>query len=471
MATAQYLIDQIRKTLNDKVLVDGLSYHWKDAELLRWISDAQCEIVKYKPEANVVTSAFQPIEGSAFQELNAEVAHKLIRVEANDGGGAGDGIGITGAWSPRLYFTFGGANPNTQYTARTSEPEHSAVNRSVTVFILFAYNATNTTVLNALTYGGQTVQLYPVGGSFYAGSKYNWLWVGIMYWENGAPATDAVQASFNVLPEEAGFVAKTFDNVTLNSHQTHFLSVGPVSSADMPAEALVAGGVDILAYNADPYYNGHTPTMEFSPLATVMQHFTPTYQYALGYAEYRPMVDGNQAVSAREKFNFPTVWRAARLWMEPFAPAQLGSGTVIRMVQKDVLDSFFSGWTSSVTGGDPYTIVPDYYKAWAPSPVNPRGFYLYPTPRIEQLVHVTYAAIPLEVTSGAATLTLPDVYLDAIREYVVFRAYLKRARTYSIEAAIAALERFGKQLNLSRSIMNAITAELPRPTSTGPVTA
>lgn len=114
---------------------------------------------------------------------------------------------------------------------------------------------------------------------------------------------------------------------------------------------------------------------------------------------------------------------------------------------------------------------PGYYTLWAAEPDDPRRFYLYPKPAANQAVWVTYAAMPPEVASSAATLTLSDVYLDALRDYAVFRAYLKRARTYSLEAAMAALERFGKQLNLSRSIMQAIAAGAERPSAQGPVTA
>lgn len=232
MATAQALIDQVRRTLNDEVDTAEFPYRWSNEELLRWISDGQREVVKHKPEANVVTAVFTPVVGETYQTLDFNACYKLVRVEAN------------------------------------------------------------------------------------------------------------------------------------------------VVSGD-----------------------------------------TPIY------------------------------------------------GTAIRLVQRDVLDSFQPGWHSRVE------TVPEttgaFFRAWAACAHDPRGFYLYPTPVAGQQVWVTYAAVPGELADVEAALTLSDLYLDPLHDYTVFRAYLKRARTYSKDAAMAALTRFARQLNLSRQIIIAIAQS---PSSEGPVT-
>lgn len=95
MATAQEVIDRARELINDvaSTFVSGL--RWSDAELLRWLTDGQREIVKLKPEANSVTSLFTVIGGSPRQRLDSAVAYRLIRVEANGSAAAPQGGVLT----------------------------------------------------------------------------------------------------------------------------------------------------------------------------------------------------------------------------------------------------------------------------------------------------------------------------------------------------------------------------------------
>ena len=83
MATAQDVIDRARDLINDvpSAFVSGV--RWTDAELLRWITDAQREIVKHKPEAYPLTEIFTVTGGSPRQRLDPALAYRLIRVEAN----------------------------------------------------------------------------------------------------------------------------------------------------------------------------------------------------------------------------------------------------------------------------------------------------------------------------------------------------------------------------------------------------
>ena len=143
-----------------------------------------------------------------------------------------------------------------------------------------------------------------------------------------------------------------------------------------------------------------------------------------------------------------------------------GWGRVIRLVQRDVIDSFAATWQQQTATGAAAT----YFKAWAADVNDPCAFYVYPPARADDSVWVTYSKIPAELTDDADLLTLSDVYVDAMTDYILFRAYLKRARTYSAEAANAALQRFGAQLKLSRAILDSIAAYAQRPSVDPPVT-
>lgn len=83
MATAQNVIDRVRQVINDLASDFIVAVRWTDAELLLWITDAQCEIVKTKPEAYPVTAVFPVAADIPRQRLDPAVAYRLIRVEAN----------------------------------------------------------------------------------------------------------------------------------------------------------------------------------------------------------------------------------------------------------------------------------------------------------------------------------------------------------------------------------------------------
>jgi hypothetical protein len=83
MATAQDVIDRARELINDVASSFVSGFRWSDAELLRWLTDGQREIVKLKPEANAVTALFTVVDRLPRHRLNPMLAYRLIRVEAN----------------------------------------------------------------------------------------------------------------------------------------------------------------------------------------------------------------------------------------------------------------------------------------------------------------------------------------------------------------------------------------------------
>lgn len=91
MATAQDVINRARELINDAPSAFVSGVRWTDTELLRWITDAQREVVKHKPEAYPLTKIFIVTGGSPRQRLDPTMAYRLIRVEANGAAGTDPG--------------------------------------------------------------------------------------------------------------------------------------------------------------------------------------------------------------------------------------------------------------------------------------------------------------------------------------------------------------------------------------------
>lgn len=66
------------------ILQDTTSVRWPEAEMLRWMSDAQREIVLYRPDASVTNTNFQLASGATKQTLPSQ-AIRLIDVVRNMG--------------------------------------------------------------------------------------------------------------------------------------------------------------------------------------------------------------------------------------------------------------------------------------------------------------------------------------------------------------------------------------------------
>lgn len=132
--------------------------------------------------------------------------------------------------------------------------------------------------------------------------------------------------------------------------------------------------------------------------------------------------------------------------------------SAIRVVDRDVLDTFDSGWMTRGPITDPAD--GEYYKLFVRDRDDPLGFWLYPAPsNVADIVIVTYVGIPAELTAAGDTLSLSDMYIDPLINYCMYRAANTQSSGYSASAAAAAITRFGEQLNLSReTIMSLIGA-------------
>lgn len=115
--------------------------------------------------------------------------------------------------------------------------------------------------------------------------------------------------------------------------------------------------------------------------------------------------------------------------------ASSGAGKrAVRLVEREVLDAQNPNWHDPmVTGGAAHTTV---VKHFAYDETNPRNFYVYPGVAGGAYLEIIYSANPATVTQGG-NLSIPDIFANAIMNYVLYMAYMKDAE-YATNAQRAA---------------------------------
>jgi hypothetical protein len=157
----------------------------------------------------------------------------------------------------------------------------------------------------------------------------------------------------------------------------------------------------------------------------------------------------------------PSIYAGLVAVGEVAAPPSPQYGTVISLVEKDVLDSFSSAWTrpASRTPGPNL----DYYRAYAMDPNDPLAFWLSPRGYGGADVIVTFAAIPTAVAAITDTLTLSDMYVPDLVDYLAYRALSKDARAGAKVLAQQFRESFLMRLGAGRQILRQIGQAAARP--------
>ncbi len=105
-------------------------------------------------------------------------------------------------------------------------------------------------------------------------------------------------------------------------------------------------------------------------------------------------------------------------------------GSAIRLISREVLDTQIPTWHSE-TG---QTAVKHYMF----DPRSPRIYYVYPRVHAttQVWVELIYSSAPTDVATLAGTITLDDIYANALVDFILYRAYGKDAE-YAANAGYA----------------------------------
>jgi len=96
----------------------------------------------------------------------------------------------------------------------------------------------------------------------------------------------------------------------------------------------------------------------------------------------------------------------------------------VRLVSREVLDAQTPDWHDPTVGGDAaHTSVIKHYIY---DEANPRNFYVYPGVSGNSYLEIIYSANPSAVAQSD-NLDIPDIYANAVMNYVLYMAYMKDA--------------------------------------------
>lgn len=457
MATAQDVIDRVREVINDNANAFITTVRWSDTELLRWITDAQREVVKVKPESYALTRVFAPEPNMARQRLDSTLAYRLIRVEAN---AIGDEI-VTpvSLVDEQFHGTSNGATG--ALSVEYAVPAFDDPVPSVFVVVLAFFEAVSNidTLIDGLTLDGVPMTVHSVTelSSTTAKAVVAYVaWADLPYSANpmllttGDPTSAAagtiaiftLQGVDRLSPnatsaDNLGYVSEYSDK-TLTLESSFFAAGQAVLAAYAQSNSAGDSGPYGITAGADSYTESTQMAADlqdepFSELRMTAQTYfgRPTDPMLRWFTDGDGYVNGGFAVVV--------------------SPTSLRFGDTLRIVERDVLDSFRPSWTRS-----PSTERENYYRSYCMDANDPLGFWLVPCPDIEHKVWVTYAGVPATLDTPADLLSLSDMYIAPVVDYTVYRGLTKESREANREVAERYLRSFYAALGVHRPVLQSI---------------
>ena len=136
-------------------------------------------------------------------------------------------------------------------------------------------------------------------------------------------------------------------------------------------------------------------------------------------------VNATVTLATGTKQSIPTAGNRLLGVVRNMSAASSGTGKrAVRLVDRAVLDSQTPDWHDpAVTGSAAHTTV---VKHFVYDETNPRNFYVYPGVAGNAYLEIVYSSNPATVAQSG-NLSIPDVFANAIMNYVLYMAYMKDA--------------------------------------------
>jgi hypothetical protein len=142
-------------------------------------------------------------------------------------------------------------------------------------------------------------------------------------------------------------------------------------------------------------------------------------------------------------------------------------GRAVTMVQKKILDETLPNWHEAAAGANGI-------EHFIYDPSDPKNFYVYPEAVAStHNLEIIYAASPADIAISSGnfgtdtqTITVDDVYGNAVLDYILFRCYQKDSEyAGNSQRSMMHYQSFTNSLGIKTQADSAIS---PRPDVTGP---
>jgi len=96
------------------------------------------------------------------------------------------------------------------------------------------------------------------------------------------------------------------------------------------------------------------------------------------------------------------------------------AGRAITQIDRKILDETLPDWHN--TAADATKKIEHFVY----DPADPKNFYVYPNATVSMDIEIIYSTAPSDITyTSTVTITLDDIYANAILDYMLYRAYQK----------------------------------------------
>ena len=103
-----------------------------------------------------------------------------------------------------------------------------------------------------------------------------------------------------------------------------------------------------------------------------------------------------------------------------------GTFRAVRLINKELLEAQVPNWHAMTPQDEVLHFMYDVR--------DPKGFYVYPPATTNARLDITYSAYPTDIaeppdgstyTAVAGNISVPDIYANALQDYILYRAYTK----------------------------------------------
>ena len=159
------------------------------------------------------------------------------------------------------------------------------------------------------------------------------------------------------------------------------------------------------------------------PVAELVRYLNDGQREVVMYRPDSMVTNANLTLVAGSRQALPA--NGAKL-IEVIRNNSAASKRAVRMVNREVLDAQSPGWHNITGVAEVLHFMYD--------PRDPKVFYVYPPATTAAALDIVYAAYPTDITEPAdgatydgvsGNISLPDIYGNALIDYILYRAYTK----------------------------------------------